>query len=337
MQLTAIVVNFNTADYTGRCLQSLQRASGVTRILVLDNGSNAHDVERVADDVRATRGAELIRLTTNLGFAGGCNVGIDAALADASCEAVLLLNSDAELQTDGAIRMTQALAAAQVGLAGGRVVKPSGAVDSLGIAFYVSCLASNRMVAGDRYFGPTGSCAVYRRELLQRLQQEHGHVFDPDFFCYAEDTDVAARALLLGYRPAYVEEIVATHSGQVSSGGGFSDFVLYHGIRNSIWMMLKCVPGPVLLLCSPLIALIHAGIVVRHGLKGKFKVLYSLYRDAVRGVPRMLRKRRAIQACRRIGSRAFLAFLTPRVYDADYLSAAVRDLFVHPVRRSDDR
>src|SRR5690606_24509670 len=143
-----------------------------------------------------------------------------------------------------------------------------------------------------------------------RLQAEHGHVFDQNFFCYAEDTDVAARALLLGYEPGYVDAVVATHEGQVSSGGGFTDFVLYHGIRNSVWMMVKCVPGWVLLLCAPLIVLMHVGILLRHGAGGRPGVVRRLYRDAWRGLSATWRKRRAIQRTRRVGGRVFLRYMT---------------------------
>ena len=336
MLLTAVVVNFNTFDYTARCVASLVRASRVARIVVVDNGSAAHDCEALAAWLASQPRCEFIPQSANLGFAEGSNIAIRIALANPDCGAVLLLNSDAELVDGGEASLLQLLETnAAAGLVGGRVVKPGGAVDSLGIAFYVSCLASNRMSDRDRYFGPTGSCVIYRRELLERLEHEHGHVFDPEFFCYAEDTDVAARALLLGFEPVFADAIVARHEGQVSSGGGFSDFVLYHGIRNSIWMMCKSVPALVLTLCSPLILLMHAGIVLRHGLKGKWSVLRSLYVDAWRGLPAMWRKRRLIQARRRIGARAFLRRLTFRFYDADYLSAAVRDLFARRASHRD--
>lgn len=328
MQLTAVVVNFNTAEHTQDSLRSLHAAAGVTRIIVVDNGSTPDERDALIVHLAAMPEVEFIPLESNLGFAEGCNTGIRAALAQESCDAVLLLNSDAQLLPDGAERLVRLLDQNdKVGLAGGRVTKTSGEIDSLGIAFYASCLASNRMTTTDRFFGPTGACVVYQRSLLQALHSAHGYVFDSVFFCYAEDTDVAARALLLGFEPAYCDEVVAQHLGQASSGGGFNDFVLYHGIRNSVWMLVKCVPWPVFWLCSPLIGMMHIAIVLRHGLGGKAKVVMRLYRDALRGIPSMVRKRRMIQASRRIGSFAFLRYMTPRFYDADYLSSAIRQIF----------
>lgn len=327
-RLTAVVVNYNTAAITRVSVRSLRAAPEVGRIVVVDNGSRAEDCAELATFLAAIPATELVRLDANLGFAEGSNVGIRAALAAPECDFLIFLNSDAELMPEAAASMLGLFDGdGSIGLVGGRVTKRSGAIDSLGIAFYATCLASNRMVETDRFFGPTGGCAIYRRSLLEALQQAHGHMFDPDFFCYAEDTDVAARALLLGYAPAYFDGIVAHHEGQASSGGGFNDFVLYHGIRNSVWVLIKCVPWPVLVLCCPLIALMHVAIAVRHSLLGKVRVVARLYRDAFRGVPAALRKRRMIQAHRVIGAGTFLRYMTPRLYDADYLWAALRSLF----------
>jgi hypothetical protein len=80
----------------------------------------------------------------------------------------------------------------------------------------------------------------------------------------------------------------------------------------------------------------HVAIFVRHGLRGKGKVVLRLYRDAVRGIPPMLRKRRVIQAKRRIGAFAFMRCMTWRFYDADYLSSAIRSLFAGKSGRNTD-
>jgi GT2 family glycosyltransferase len=82
--------------------------------------------------------------------------------------------------------------------------------------------------------GPTGGCALLRRRLLEDLRAMHGAWFDEQFFCYAEDTDLVIRARWLGYRAAYAADAIVQHEGSLSSGGPDNDFVLYHGIRNSL-------------------------------------------------------------------------------------------------------
>ncbi len=327
-----VLVNYNTADRSLRCVASLQGLAARIRLIVVDSGSHPADLavlrQGLAQDWPA---AELIASPLNIGFAAGCNRAITRVLPDAQISHVLLLNNDAVATTQLGPWLTAHLDGhCDADLAGGRVLKladGSDEIDSLGIAFYRSLLASNRLDPQDPYFGPTGGCALYARRVLEALQAAHGYMFDEEFFCYAEDTDVAARALLLGFTPAYTDDVLARHEGQASSGGGFNDFVLYHGIRNSLWMLLKCVPLSVILRHLPSLAAIHAGIVLRHGLRGKGRVVFRLYRDALRGTLRMLRKRRRIQAGRRITAAVFARHVSGRFYDRGYVRNALRDLW----------
>lgn len=327
-----VLVNYNTADRSLRCVASLHGLRERIRLIVVDSGSQPGDLALLRDGLaRDWPEAELIASPLNIGFAAGCNRAIARVLPDGAISHVLLLNNDA-VATD-ALRawvVDHLDGRVDADLAGGRVLKldaGSDEIDSLGIAFYRSLLASNRLDPQDPYFGPTGGCALYARRVLDALQQAHGYVFDEDFFCYAEDTDVAARALLLGFEPAYSDAVLARHEGQASSGGGFNDFVLYHGIRNSLWMLLKCVPASVILRHLPSLVAIHAGIVLRHGLRGKWRVVWRLYRDALGGSVRMLRKRRQIQRGRTIKPRAFAQRVSERFYDRGYVRTALRDLW----------
>lgn len=338
MPLAAVVlVNYNTADRSLRCVASLRGLAGRIRLMVVDSGSRADDLALLRSGLAESwPAAELIASPINIGFAAGCNRAITRALADPAVSHVLLLNNDA-VATDALQRwlLDHLEGRSDADLAGGRVLKLSGDdVDSLGIAFYRSLLASNRLDMQDPYFGPTGGCALYARRVLEALQAAHGHIFDEAFFCYAEDTDVAARALLLGFTPAYTDDVLARHEGQASSGGGFNDFVLYHGIRNSLWMLLKCVPASVILRHLPSLVAIHAGIVLRHSLRGKARVVFRLYRDAIRGGLRMLRKRRRIQRVRRIAPREFARHVSVRFYDRGYVRNALRDLWAALRRRA---
>lgn len=335
-----VLVNYNTADRTLRCVQSLRELAARVRLVVVDSGSRADDLAMLSAGLPLEwPGAELVASPVNIGFAAGCNRAITRFLDDPSISHVLLINNDA-VAAPALVGWVLAHldGRADADLAGGRVLKlgaspgDSDEIDSLGIAFYRSLLASNRLVVGDPFFGPTGGCALYARRVLEALRDTHGGVFDEDFFCYAEDTDVAARALLLGFTPEYTDEVLAWHEGQASSGGGFNDFVLYHGIRNSIWMVIKCVPATAVFVRLPWLVALHAGVMLRHSLRGKWRVVARLYRDALLGVVRMWKKRRKIQRSRRIGARAFGAHVSARFYDQGYLRNALRELFGAPAR-----
>jgi hypothetical protein len=77
---------------------------------------------------------------------------------------------------------------------------------------------------------------------------------------------------------------------------------------------------------------LHLGIVLRHSLRGKGRIIGRLYLDALRGLPNMWRKRRIIQNTRRIPARRFNDFITPRFYESAYLKRAWQELFA-PIKR----
>jgi GT2 family glycosyltransferase len=126
-----ILVNWRGYEDTIECLESLMRLLGDFRVLVVDNESEhkgVNEIVRWADGRRdastsgqawkrisrdrkrqptitvVKRGEELnevynslivvVENTENIGFAGGCNIGMEIALRDQSCEFVWLLNND---------------------------------------------------------------------------------------------------------------------------------------------------------------------------------------------------------------------------------------------------
>jgi GT2 family glycosyltransferase len=329
--VVAAVINFNTARLTRASTRSLVDA-GIARVLVLDNGSESADYAQLAADHPASDArVRIIRSEANLGFAEGSNRLIAEALADPSCGRVLLLNSDAVVDARGLQACLVAMRDAGHDLMGGRLMKPpapgaESVVDSLGIALYRSLLASNRKSNDDAYLGPTGGFAVYSRRFLEEVARLHGYVFDPSYFCYAEDTDLCVRARLMGCGVGYMDAVVAYHEGQASNAGEYNDFILYHGIRNSLWMVAKTMPCWIFITHLPWFLALHAGVVVRHTRAGRWRTVFRLYRDAIAGLPRVLARRRAVQAARRVTLREFAAHIDGKFYEQGYVKGALRDL-----------
>ncbi len=90
VDLSIIIVSFNTRDLTRRCLRCVEqfRPGCTFEVLVVDNASTDGSPDMVEQEFP---GAKLIRLSRNKGFAGGNNEGIRRA----SGRYILLLNSDA--------------------------------------------------------------------------------------------------------------------------------------------------------------------------------------------------------------------------------------------------
>lgn len=330
------VVNFRTCDATQACLEALRGELGAdARVYLLDNGSGEAERQRLHSLTAGLPYVLFFASDTNLGFAGGINRLLAEALADQRNQAVLLLNSDTRPQPGFLAAMRARLdPAARIDMVAARLLDAkSGNVDSLGIALYRSTLASNRKRDDEVLLGPTGGCALLTRRLLEDLRASHGEWFDERFFCYAEDTDLVLRARSLGYLPAYAADAVVHHEGSLSSGGPDNDFVLYHGIRNSLWWLVKDAPAGWLLRSLPWFVLLHGGIWLRHLRRGRARVLWRLYRDAFKGLPAMRRKRKIIRATRRVPAHEFRTWVVPAFYERGYVRRAWRELW-RPARKA---
>jgi GT2 family glycosyltransferase len=335
--LAILIVNYRTLSSTRACINKLLQDFRDDQIIfLLDNDSGADEQSALAQLAQSLDSKlRLTTSTTNLGFAAGMNLLLSEALNDSRIDEVLLLNSDT-LPTTGFIAAMRSKLDrnTRTDMIAARLLQPRDeSVDNLGIALYRSTLASNRKREDEVLLGPTGGCALLTRRLLEDLKTSHGEWFDEAFFCYAEDTDLVLRARWLGYRPAYASDAVVYHEGALSSGGPDNDFVLYHGIRNSLWWLIKDAPTGWLLRSLPLFILLHCGICVRHVRRGRIRVLWRLYRDAVKGVSAMRRKRTVIRKSRRVPVSEFRSWVEPHFYERDYLRRAWRELW----RRSNDR
>ena len=326
------MINHGTAAAACASAAAVLEQAGAAdlRLYLLDNGSAPGDVAELARFAQAHADrCEFDACAVNLGFAAGMNRLLTTALANSQVDVVLLLNSDT-LPAPGALAALRACldAGARIDMVAANMRAPGGdRVDSLGITLYRSTLASNRKREDEILLGPSGGCALLTRRLLEDVRECHGQWFDEAFFCYAEDTDFVLRARWLGYRPAYAANAIVRHEGSLSSGGPGNDFVLYHGIRNSLWWLAKNAPAPWLLCSLPWFFALHAGIVLRHLRRGRVRVLWRLYRDALKGLPAMLRQRRRIRSTRRVPASAFKTWVEPRFYEREYVRRAWKELW----------
>ncbi|MGH8042126.1 MAG: glycosyltransferase family 2 protein [Rudaea sp.] len=329
--LAILIINHATTAATRTCVETLL-AHGLppAHVYLLDNGSGRMEAAALREFAAAhSPHVHFDASEVNLGFAGGMNRLIETALHDPAVDQILLLNSDT-LPQPGFIAAMQARLdpASRTDMIAARMLDANTKeVDSLGITLYRSTLASNRKRENEILLGPSGGCALLTRRLLEDLHASHGEWFDEQFFCYAEDTDLVTRARWLGYRPAYAADAVVRHAGALSSGGRENDFVLYHGIRNSLWWLVKDAPTGWLLRSLPWFIALHCGICLRHLRRGRVRVLWRLYRDAIRGIPAMRRKRAVIRKARRVPASEFSLWVEPHFYESGYVRRAWRELW----------
>ena len=94
-------------------------------------------------------------------------------------------------------------------------------------------------------FGACAAAALYRRQMIDDVSIG-GDFFDPDFFAYREDADVAWRAQLLGWRCIYTPAAVGWHVRSVVPGErrSITPSINMHSVKNRFLMRIKnATPG----------------------------------------------------------------------------------------------
>ncbi len=218
MRLAVVIVNWNSRDDLRACLQSLvAQTHPDLEIVVVDNGSTDGSPAMVAADFpRCT----LLAQADNLGFAEGCNRGIDASTASW----VAMLNNDCVADPHWAATLVEAAerAPASCGMLQSLMVfldRPA-TINSTGIE--LTALGGGRDRHRDRawpnpassaasaIFCPTAGAAAYRRTMLEAIRLSTGY-FDRSHFMYFEDLDLGWRARLAGWEASYVPPSMVRH------------------------------------------------------------------------------------------------------------------------------
>jgi len=291
LMISIVVLNYNGLRYLDSCLGSLaEQTYRDFEVIVVDNASKDGSVEYLQENYPWVR---LVINDANLGFAGGTNSGIRAARG----EFILTFNNDAKADRHFLMKLIAPMADARVGTCAAKMLFPDGRINSAGICLSRSGAAWDRgMFEADRgqynlqveVFGACAGAALYRKEMLDEIG-----LFDEDFFLYMEDVDLAFRSQLAGWKCVYVPEARVFHHHGGTAGAG-SDLSVYYGNRNVIWYVVKDFPTWLLITSVPFILARNLAVIPYYALRGQGRVILKSKLDALRGVPKMLMKRKEI-------------------------------------------
>ncbi|MDQ6750181.1 MAG: glycosyltransferase family 2 protein [Actinomycetota bacterium] len=311
--VTAVVLTYNGRHLLEATLPSfVAQAREGTRIVVVDNGST----DGTADWLREHwPQVNLVRHASNCGVTAALNSCLDAAETDL----VGLFNNDVELAPDCLAELVRAMREhPQAAAASPKLLSyhDRGVIDGAG-DIYAWVGSGGRRGHGERdhgqfeapcaIFGVCGGAAVFRREALSEIG-----VFDDAFFAFYEDVDWSFRAQLAGFSIRYVPTAIAYHMGSATLGQGMTDFTRYHTTRNQIWVVVK--DWPLASIARHVPQLVHLQLVhLASALRaGSLTVVLRAWRDAVGGLPAMLRKRRVVQRSRTVAIRELEAVVRER-------------------------
>src|SRR3982751_4896585 len=250
--VSVTLVTWNSGQFIKRCLESvLAQDYSLKEIIVVDNNSTDGTIDILEQfEDRCC----IIYNNENVGFSVAQNQAIAASRGDW----VLTLNPDV-LLLPGFI---QSLVDAgniepRIGTVCGKLLTIKSSfdlpdqplVDSTGIYFTPMLRHLDRgsqevdnghYLSYEYVFGATAAAALYRRAMIDDVAID-GEFFDPDFFVYREDADVAWRAQLLGWRCIYTPHARGYHVRNVLPGNrrALPAEINMHSVKNRFLMRIK--------------------------------------------------------------------------------------------------
>jgi GT2 family glycosyltransferase len=321
-KVSIIVVNWNGRNFLNDCLHCLSLQTYPDReIILVDNNSTDSSVafvrEKFAD-------VQIIELESNRGFTGGNLAGLKAARG----EFIALVNNDTRAEEKWLENLVRPMIEDEkVGICASKlVIDGTSAIDSAGDGITSAGVGfkrglwkeKSRYVQQEPVFGACAAAALYRRKMLEEIE-----FLDDNFFLNDEDTDLNFRAQLFGWRCIYVPTAVVYHKVNASIGR-LSDLAVYYHTRNLEFIWIKNMPTGLMLRFAHHKAIQEIGafcyLCLRHG---KWAPFFKAKRDALKMVPRMWQKRRAIQARRRIAN-AHLRSLMTSMFTLDFVWQKIR-------------
>jgi GT2 family glycosyltransferase/glycosyltransferase involved in cell wall biosynthesis len=234
-------VNFRSADDTLAAIDgvsTLDWPSEQLEVIVVDNDSRDGSADRIA---AAARGATVVRSATNLGFAGGCNLGV----ARSTGELVAFLNNDARPHPAWLARASTVLADdPTIGCVASKVLDWDGdridfagaamGFDGQGYKLHVGAHDGPGFDEADDVLFASGAAMVMPRAVFEELGG-----FDERYFMFFEDVDLGWRTWLRGWRVRYVPDSVVYHRHHATMhryGPWFEQYLLD---RNALFTIFK--------------------------------------------------------------------------------------------------
>ena len=252
MDISVIIVNWNSAEYTRRCISSIrENTQGISyEIIVVDNASTDDSVECL----RSIGGIRFIRSESNLGFAQANNLGAGMS----SGMVILFLNPDTELVGPAINRMFKALVPSNFAAVGCKLLNADRTLQTTCIQPFPTIW--NQITDVEKLklmfpqipwwgiaplFAPmegyparvealSGACIMIKREAFIQVGQ-----FSTDYFMYAEDIDLCYKIHQAGKAVGYLPDATIIHFGGQSTkkqkNTGFGDIAT----REAVFTFLK--------------------------------------------------------------------------------------------------
>ncbi len=222
--ISTITVNYKTADYLLRMLESLfaHHQEGELEVIVVENDSG-DDLTKIEE--RFTN-VIFVRSVKNLGFAGGCNLGMTYAHGDF----IVLLNPDILFTQPALYQIQEAMKQdPSIGIGGISLKNLDGSQQKCVWRFPTPTDQFLMLLKVHHFFPSLGPIRSWRMDdfdyakdadvdqvmgaffCIRREVLEHIGTLDENFFLWYEEVDFCRRATRAGWRVRYFAHLSAKH------------------------------------------------------------------------------------------------------------------------------
>ena len=264
MAISVIVPVWNGRELLLQLLDSLAaQTEPVHEVLVVDNGSTDG-----APEAARPRGARVIAMGRNAGFAAAVNRGA----AEARGDWLAIVNSDVVLAPDYLAKLLAASQVAGAWFATGKILV-AGTSDRIDGTFDAVCRGGTAWRVGNgradtaalsmarTIWSPPFTAVLLRTEAFRRVGP-----LEERFESYLEDVDFGMRCAARELAGLYVPAAIAWHRGSATLGRWHRDTVRRLA-RNQIFLVARHYPAQMLWRCGWPIAvaqILWGGVALRH-------------------------------------------------------------------------
>lgn len=319
--ISVIIANFNGEKFLERCLRSvLSEGEKPFEMIVVDDASTDGSVALLKKKFGQEKNLKIIALKSNVGPAKTRNIGI----RESSGKYLFFLDNDTKIKPGwfdetihffdthkkaGLVQVKILAMGTTCFDSAGELINPLGFL----VERARSAEDKGQFDQADPIFGLKTAGATVRREVLEQIKG-----FDEDYHIYWEDTDFAWRTWLAGYQVLFAPNITVWHaygtSEKMPHYERYKKFyrVTYFGCRNTITTLIKnlglkklaCIL-PANIACWLTLAFFF---LVRLKPKKSFAILKGILWNLAH-LPKILRKRKVVQAVRKISDEELFALV----------------------------
>jgi GT2 family glycosyltransferase len=238
IRICVIIVNYHSAKLVNACLDSLRALNREDLKYVVVDNSTIGEMQQIQ-----SRQPEVLILNPgqNLGFAGGCNIGIRYALEE-KIPYILLLNPDTRVENDSLSSLTKIFETdSEIGMAGPIVFEDKATrpiwPNAGDFNWWIAGLRRRRWSNGDQtkgeiaYVSFLSGCAM----MLRTEAVEDVGLMDERYFLYFEDADYCQAFIRKGWKIVLVQTARILHAPS-STIGQHSANQVYFLSRNRMWL-----------------------------------------------------------------------------------------------------